>query len=108
MGEQPDKYPGWKKKQKYHMWSGHAIEWLERLQQYCTIFTCYFPLTANAYDPYLYVFETDYEDFVIDLFSQLPVTCWFQKVSGVLIARMWTLRKPMEKVTTNIEDVPEL
>lgn len=84
-------------KEKYHVWSGNAIEWLERPQQYCTIFSCYFSLTVNVYDPYSYVFETDHEDLIIDLFSEPPTRCWFQRVSGTLIAHVWTLRKPMKK-----------
>jgi hypothetical protein len=81
---------------------------LERLPQYCTVLTCYFSLTVNAYDPHIYLIETDYEDFIIDLLSQLPVTCWFQKVSDTLIAHLWILRKPTKRVTTHAEDIPEL
>jgi predicted transcriptional regulator len=95
-------------KKKYHIWSGDGIEFLERLPEYCTISISYFPLTMNAYDPYLYVFETDYEDFVIDLFSQLPVTCWFQRVSNTLICHIWTLREPMKETTSHLEEIPEL
>jgi predicted transcriptional regulator len=93
-------------KKKYHIWSGDGIEFLERLPKYCTISTSYFPLTMNAYDPFLYVFETDYEDFIIDLFSQLPTTCWFQRVSNTLICHVWTLREPVKKVTAHLENIP--
>jgi hypothetical protein len=62
----------------------------------------------NAYDPYLYVFETDYEDFVIDLFSQLHATCWFQKVSNTVIAYTWIIREPTKMVNTRMDDVPEM
>jgi predicted transcriptional regulator len=95
-------------KKKYHIWSGDGIEFLERLPEYCTISTSYFPLTMNAYDPYIYIFETDYEDFIIDLFSELPTTCWFQRVSDTLICHMWTLREPMKETTTHLEEIPEL
>jgi hypothetical protein len=93
-------------KNKYHIWSGDGIEFLEKLPRYCTISTSYFPLTINAYDPFLYVFETGYEDFVIDLFSQLPTTCWFQRVSNALICHLWTFREPVKKVTAQLENIP--
>jgi hypothetical protein len=87
---------------------GKIKDFLANLPKYCTISTSYFPLTMNAYDPYLYVFETDYEDFVIDLFSQLHATCWFQKVSNTLIVYTWIIREPTKKVSTRMEDVPEM
>ena len=62
-----------------------AWNWLERLPECCSILTSYFPDTISAYDPYLYIFETDYEDFLIDLFSELPTSCLFFKVSDKLI-----------------------
>jgi DNA-binding Lrp family transcriptional regulator len=87
---------------------GKIKDFLENLPEYCIISTSYFPLTMNAYDPYLYVFETDYEDFVIDLFSQLHATCWFQKVSNTLIAYTWIIREPIKMVNTRMDDVPEM
>jgi hypothetical protein len=87
---------------------GKIKDFLENLPRYCTISTSYFPLTMKAYDPYLYIFETDYEDFVIDLFSQLPTTCWFQRVSDALIAYAWTIREPTKNVNTKMEDVSEM
>ena len=71
-------------KDKLHIGSGRAYEWLERLPECCTIFTCYFPETIAAYDPYLFMFDTDYEDFIVDLFSRLPTTTSFFKVSDKL------------------------
>jgi hypothetical protein len=82
--------------------------WLERLPLYCTILTCYFRESLYAYGPFLFTFETDYEDFIIDLFSQLPTTCWFQRVSGKLIAHMWTLTQPAKEEDTSIREIPEL
>ncbi|MGC1122955.1 MAG: hypothetical protein WBA22_17885, partial [Candidatus Methanofastidiosia archaeon] len=52
------------------------------------------------------IFETDYEDFIIDLFSQLPTTCWFRRVSNTLICHVWTLREPVKKVTAHLENIP--
>jgi hypothetical protein len=81
---------------------------LEQLPRYCTVFTSYFQDTVDKYDAYLYVFETDYEDFIIDLFSELTTTCWFQRVSNALIVHLWTIRGKMRKVDISKKDVPEL
>jgi DNA-binding Lrp family transcriptional regulator len=72
-------------KEKYHIGCGSAYEWLKRLPNYCTIATSYFPEGISAYDPYLFMFETEYEDFIVDLFSQLPVSTFFFKVDDKLI-----------------------
>jgi hypothetical protein len=93
---------------KHRLWRGSVYDWLKRLPHYCTILTCYFRDSLTAHDPYLFIFETDYEDFIIDLFSQLPTTCWFQRVSGKLIAHMWTLMRPVEQGNVRIRELPEL
>ena len=61
---------------------------LERLPETCTVFTDYYPDSLSAYDPYLFMFETDYEDFIIDLFSELPTTSSFFKVSDKLFVHI--------------------
>ena len=94
--------------EKTGIYMGRIKDFLENLPKYCTITTSYFPLTINAYDSYLYTFETDYEDFIIDLFSELPTTCWFQRVSTTLIVYAWTIRKPTKQANIKMEDVPEL
>jgi hypothetical protein len=80
---------------------------LEQLPRYCTILTCYFQETVDNYDPYLYVFKTDYEDFIIDLFSELTTTCWFQRVSNTLIVHLWAIRGRMRKIDIRKKNVPE-
>ena len=57
---------------------------LQRFPDCCTIATSYYPDTLSAYDPYLFMFETAYEDFIIDLFSELPTSVSFFKVSDKL------------------------
>jgi hypothetical protein len=95
-------------KEKYHIWSGDAYEWLKRLPECCTIYTCYFPETISAYDPYLFMFETDYEDFVIDLFSQLPTTTYFFKVSDRLFMYARIERGSMRIAHSRIPNVVKL
>ncbi|MBU7019212.1 MAG: hypothetical protein HXS44_17005 [Theionarchaea archaeon] len=70
---------------KKYLISGSKIQkWFERLPEYCTIITSYFPEGYRNYDPYFLIVETDYEDFVIDLFSELPTSSFFFKISDKL------------------------
>jgi len=69
---------------KYHIQRSIIIDWLEKVPEYCKYYTAYFPETIAAYEPILYMFDTDYEDFVIDLFSQLPTSIYYYKVSNKL------------------------
>lgn len=72
---------------KRNLISGQKIyEFLERLPDCCSITTSYFPEGISAYDPYFFLFETDYEDFIIELFSLLPTSCFFFKVADRLFA----------------------
>jgi hypothetical protein len=57
---------------------------LGRLNETCTIHTSYYPKTLPMYDSYLLMIETDYEDFIIDLFSKLPSSVSFFRVSNRL------------------------
>ena len=59
-------------------------KWMENLSAYCTIITNYYPGGIKSYDPYLFMLETDYEDFIVNLFSELPTTALFFKVSNKL------------------------
>jgi len=70
---------------KHGISGSRLYKFLERLPETCTIATSYYPDSLPAYESYLYVFETDYEDFIIDLFSELPTTTSFFKVSDRLV-----------------------
>ena len=70
--------------EKHQIHSNRIYRFLERLPDCCTIVTSYYPESLSAYDPYLFMFETDYEDFIIDLFSELPTSVSFFKVSDKL------------------------
>jgi len=72
-------------KREYSIATRKFKDWLKKLPEYCTIITRYFPGKRSSYDSYIFVFETDYEDFVIDLFSELPTSSLFFKVSNKLI-----------------------
>jgi DNA-binding Lrp family transcriptional regulator len=93
---------------KNHIWSGDAYDWLKKLPECCTIYTSFFPKTLSAYDPYIYMFETDYEDFIIDLFSLLPTSSWFFKISDKLFLYMWVERGSMRISDFRKPDISKL
>jgi hypothetical protein len=93
---------------KHNIYGRVAYEWLERLSEYCTVFTSYFPQTIKGYEPYVYLFETDYEDFIIDLFSQLPSTVWFFKVADKLLLYTWMDRGSMKNVEYRTREISKL
>jgi hypothetical protein len=65
---------------------------MEDLPQYCTIATQYFPDGRSHYDPYLYMVRTNYEDYIIELFSQLPTSSTFFNLSGMLFFHIYIAR----------------
>ena len=79
---------------KKHRISGRmGMNWLKKLPEYCTIITRFYPEKRSSYDPYFFIFETDYEDFIIELFSELPTSTLFFKVSDKLIVHAYIERK---------------
>ncbi|MBU7044885.1 MAG: hypothetical protein HXS54_00495, partial [Theionarchaea archaeon] len=62
---------------------------LNRLPNTCTIATHYYPESLPLYDTYLFMFETNFEDFIIDLFSELPSSVSFFKVENRLLANVY-------------------
>ncbi len=73
---------------EHGIWEHRIYDFLERLPETCSVFTDYYPESLSAYDPYLFMFETDYEDYIIDLFSELPATSSFFRVSNKLFANI--------------------
>ena len=71
-------------KRDYHISRNEFREWLEKLPECCTITTSFYPEKLSEYESYLFLFETDYEDFIIELFSELPSSSWFFRVSDKL------------------------
>lgn len=86
---------------------GKVDKWLKNLSTYCTVFTLYYPGTISSYDPYLFMFETDYEDFLVNLFSELPTSTWFFKVSNRLFMYAHVKREYVRTVDSQI-DIREL
>jgi hypothetical protein len=85
-----------------------TYEWFSRLPECCSIITKYYPETRAAYDPYIFVFETDYEDFIIDLFSELPTSSLFFKVSNKLVLYVFLVRDLVRSSKLHMSEIEEL
>ena len=83
-------------------------EWFDRLPECCSIITKYYPETRTVYDPYIFVFETDYEDFIIDLFSELPTSSLFFKVSNRLVLYVFLIKKFLRNSELSVPDIRKL
>ncbi|MBU7045915.1 MAG: hypothetical protein HXS54_05715 [Theionarchaea archaeon] len=70
---------------KHHIPWRTLYNWFEKLPGFCSIHTNYYPESISMYHAYLFMFQTDYEDFIINLFSELPTSCLFFKVSNGLL-----------------------
>jgi hypothetical protein len=92
---------------KYKIPLSRTNKWIQKLPECCTFATDYFPETIYSYGLSLFMFKTEYEDFIIDLFSQLPTTCWFRRVSDTLLAYVWTWTRPTHK-TNVFKDITAL
>lgn len=72
-----------------------------------TVFTMYYPETISAYEPYLFMIETDFEDFIIDIFSELPTTSWYFKVGKYLFMYIYPI-KELIRLSSYYGDVENL
>lgn len=93
---------------KHLISAGKIYEFLGKLPERCTVFTRYFPKSIVSYDPYLFMFETDYEDFIIELFSELPTSSFFFTVSDKLFLYANVDRTSVRKVGLDMWDVSQL
>jgi hypothetical protein len=82
-------------------------KWMKNLSTHCTIMTGYYPGGIKSYDPYLFMLETDYEDFIVNLFSELPTTTLFFTVSDRLFAYIHVKREYI-RVTNSQIHITEL
>lgn len=93
---------------KENLISGEKIyKWFNRLDETCTVFTQFFPEGVTAYEPCLCMMDTDYEDFIVDLFSQFPTSVMFFKVRNTLFCHLW-VKKSHLRVQTPLKSVEEL
>lgn len=85
-----------------------VYEWLNRLPECCTIFMRYFPSGVSTYDPYLFMFETDYEDFIVDLFSELPTSSFFFRVGDKLFLSARIEKSSVRNVDYEMSNISQL
>jgi DNA-binding Lrp family transcriptional regulator len=91
-----------------HISADKIYRFFEKLPECCTILVRYFPDSISAYDPYLFMFETDYEDFVIDLFSELPTSSFFFKVADKLFLHAFVERSSIRRTGLDMSDISQL
>lgn len=88
--------------------SQKIYEFLDRVHECCTVYSWYFPETILSYDPYLFMFETEYEDFIIELFSELPTFNFFFKVSDKLFLQSNVERSSIRKIGVDMSDISQV
>ncbi len=92
-----------KKIMKKHLISWTKFEkWFKDLPRLCTVMTGYYPGKISSHDPYLFTVETDYEDFIVNLFSELPTTALFFRVSDQLFILAYTKREYVRVMDSQI------
>ncbi len=77
---------------------GKVDTWMKNLSKYYTVFTLYYPGKISSYDPYLFRIKTDCEDFIINLFSELPTSTLFFRVADTLFINAHVRREYMRVV----------
>lgn len=80
------------------------------LNRSCTVFTMYYPESLISYEPWLYMIETDYPDFIIELFSELPATSWFFTVDDKLFTFLYHENEMLRVIrsSTSIEEIQNI
>lgn len=64
-------------------------EWKESLRDYCTVITYYFPEGYQAYDRFTLCFKTNYEEYIVKLFSTFPTSSIFHKIGKYLLVNIF-------------------
>ncbi len=98
--------------EKYNIPKHKVTNWFKKLPECCTIFASYFPEKKSSYDQYLFMFKTDYEDFIIELFSELPTTSTFFKIGDRIFAYLHlayqSIRTPEPVISLDQLQIPLL
>ncbi len=81
-----------------HIPRSTVYNWLKTLDKRCTIRTSYYPEGLQEYDTYFYIFDTEYEDFIVELFSELPASPSFFKVADSLLLTAYIPRRFMRNI----------
>ncbi|MGD2251276.1 MAG: hypothetical protein PVF58_22995, partial [Candidatus Methanofastidiosia archaeon] len=81
---------------------------LIHIKKTCTVFTQFFPNGMSNYDPYFFMIETDYEDFIIELFSELPTSPFFFKIKNKLFIYVHLERTSVREQGIDIHDISQI
>ncbi|KYK37900.1 MAG: hypothetical protein AYK18_18090 [Theionarchaea archaeon DG-70] len=71
--------------QEHLISSSKIMGWYRRREDFASVITMFFPEGEKAYLPTVYSIETGYDQLLIDLFSELPVSTVFYRVADRLI-----------------------
>ena len=63
----------------------HYTKWRKGLQDYCTVLTGFYPGGYENYQHYCFLFNTDYEESVKELFSLFPTTPFVMETGNQLL-----------------------
>ena len=66
--------------------------WKKKLTQYCTILSSFYPEGYNAYKSLTFCIKTRYEQYIVDLFSYLPVTPILYQVGDYFLVNIFISR----------------
>ncbi len=69
-------------------WRKYA-EWKKSLADYCTILAGFFPEGSHSYLDMTLCFTTQYEKYVVDLFSHMPTTPGFTRAGEYVLANIF-------------------
>lgn len=64
-------------------------EWKDSLEKYCTIVIEYYPKGYLQYDSITFCFRTDYEQYIVELLSNLPTTFFVYKTEEYLLTNLF-------------------
>ena len=95
-------------REKHKIWWGDIYDWLEKVPECCQILTYYYPASISAYDQYMFMIETDYEDFIIELFSQFPTSTVFFKIKDILFSYMHIDRQYLRNPESGTDNLSQM
>lgn len=81
-----------KLRRKYPISWRRYKEWKNTLRNNCAILVSFFPEGYHAYDCFTLCFKTEYEKYIIDLFSKIPTTPSFYKVENHFLGNIYILK----------------
>ncbi len=64
-------------------------KWLKDRDEFGQTIIMYFPDGVSAYQPTTYCIETEHDSLLIDLFSNLPVSCYFYRLDDRLLMKLY-------------------